>query len=204
MKKNSIFVIVLIGALTFFNFYVQNQFSSQYKNFAPIDALYHGSGNRNIKIFEPRLDHIRDEKEGSVIFATPSIQLASCFLFKWDDSWVHQSISWKENNKADYKVIMVISDKVRFNQEDLGGAIYILPAHSFEYDKNNGLGIYEWTSKEKVLPFTQINFSSALEAMQIFGVQVYFVNSEQFKYYINLPGEEQEKFLLNLDMVKKP
>lgn len=200
MKKNSI-VGLLIGGLILFYFYFNNQ--SQYKSFAPIDAVYHGSTNRNIKTFEPRSHHIRDEKEGSRVFATPSIRLASCYLFKWDDSWVHQSISWKENNKADYKIIMVISDKTRFHQEDFGGAIYILPAFNFKYDENKGLGIYEWTSKKKVSAFTQINFSSALEAMRIFGVHVYFVNAEQFKHYLTLPGEEQEKFLLSLNANEK-
>lgn len=76
-----------------------------------MDVLYHGSANSNIKVFEPRNNHIRDKEEGPVVFATSSLKLASCYLFSWDDSWVHQSISWKDGNIADYQVIMVIADK---------------------------------------------------------------------------------------------
>ncbi len=134
------------------------------QGFAPIDVVYHGSTSQNISLLKPQINHFRDKHEGALIFATPSFRLASCYLFRWDDSWVHQEISWKDDNKANYEVTMVISDKERFIKEDKGGSIYILPATGFEFD-DKGLGIYEWTSKEKVRPFTQINFSSSLEAI---------------------------------------
>lgn len=196
MKKSVILAFFVISTITlsYFGFY------KKFENpcITPIDAVYHGSVNRNIKIFEPRAEHVRDPDEGSVVFATPSVRIASCYLFRWDDSWVHQFISWNNNDKLDYEVFMVISDKERFRKEDSGGSIYLMPAHGFTFDKNKGVGIYEWTNKKKVLPFTKINFSSALEAMKTFHVKVYFVNSEQFRYYINLPFEERESFLLSL------
>jgi hypothetical protein len=48
------------------------------------------------------------------------------------------------------------------------------------------------------LTMLQINFSSGIEAMQKSGVQVYFVEQNQFQHYFSLPGEEQEKLLLGL------
>lgn len=164
------------------------------KGFAAIDVLYHGSTSQNIKVLKPQINHFRDKHEGALIFATPSFRLASCYLFSWDDSWVHQEVSYKNHNKANYEVTIVISDKERFIKEDKGGSIYILPAAGFEFD-DKGLGIYEWASKKQVQPLTQINFASSLDAMQKMGVRVYFVDEDQFQEYLDLSGDEREKFL---------
>ncbi|MES2215577.1 MAG: hypothetical protein V4485_06195 [Pseudomonadota bacterium] len=191
----AIFILTLLGGvLAFFAF--ENKYSRQ--GFAQVDVLYHGSPDANIKIFEPKEEHIRNNNEGAVVFATPSLRLASCYLFRWDDSWVHQSISWKDGNKADYQVTMVISDKERLEKEDHGGAIYILPIQGFSFDESSGLGVYEWTSKDAATPITHINFVSSLDAMQKLGVHVYFVEPSEFKHYLSLRGAEQEKFLLRL------
>ncbi|XVN42246.1 MAG: hypothetical protein RCG15_06970 [Candidatus Rickettsia vulgarisii] len=83
---------------------------------------------------------------------------------------MHQSIFYNHGNERDYQVIMVIADKVRFENENHGGSIYILPARDFCFDESKGLGIYEWTSKQIVDPILQINFDSSLDAMQKLGV----------------------------------
>lgn len=189
-------VVVLVSGLAF----LYSPFPKQKipQGFAPVDVLYHGSTNSNIKVFEPRNNHIRDKEEGPVVFATPSLKLASCYLFSWDDSWVHQSISWKDGNIADYQVIMVIADKKRFDKEDDGGAVYILPSQGFDFEEHKGLGIYEWTHNGPVIPILKIDFSSAFAAMQKFGVKIYFVTQDQFQHYLSLPGDTQEQFLLKL------
>ena len=189
-------LLLLTSALVLF--YLPCYNPSLPQGFAPIDVVYHGSTSQNIKLLKPQINHFRDKNEVALIFATPSFRLASCYLFRWDDSWVHQEIAWKDDNKANYQISMVISDKERFIKEDKGGSIYILPATGFEFD-DKGLGIYEWTSKEKIQPFSQINFSSSLEAMQMMGVKVYFVDKDQFQEYLNLSGDEREKFLAQLE-----
>lgn len=197
--KNKILVltvVLLISGLAFL--YIPPPKQKIPQGFAPVDVLYHGSTNSNIKVFEPRNNHIRDTEEGPVVFATPSLKLASCYLFSWDDSWVHQSISWKGGNIADYQVIMVISDKKRFDNADKGGAVYILPSQGFIFEERKGLGIYEWTNKSSVTPTIKIDFPSALVAMETLGVKVYFVEQEQFQHYLSLPGDKQEQFLFNL------
>ena len=161
---------------------------------APIDVLYHGSKNKYVKIFEPRANHTRDLSDGKVIFATPSLKLASCYLFEWDDSWVHQSVSWKQENSG-YEVFMVISDMERLKKIDMGGSVYLLPIESFSFSADRGLGIYEWMSKENIEPLSKIDFFSALDAMKQFKVKVYSLSSEQFKRYLELSGEKQETYL---------
>ena len=156
----------------------------------PVDVMYHGSPNRDIMIFQPKMvQDLRYERDRNVIFASPSIAFASCYLFRWDDSWVHQMVSFGNPDV----IYMVISDRERFNKLDAGGAIYLVPPQNFDHHK--GLSIYEWTNKNPVPILSKIEFNSALEAMKKFGIKVYFVNKEQFKEYISLSGDAQEKFL---------
>lgn len=122
---------LLISGFIFFTPFSQQQII---QGFAPVDVLYHSSTNGDIKVFEPRNNDFRDKEEGLMVFATPSLKLASCYLFVWDDSWVHQRLSWKDGKMADYQVSMVISDKKRFDNEGSGGAIYILPSKRFVFD----------------------------------------------------------------------
>ena len=190
----------LVIMITIFFSFCNTAFAAelQTQRYAPIDVVYHGSINNDIVTLEPRSEHTRDEIEGAVVFATPSIRLASCYLFRWDDSWVHQSIAWKHNNKADYEINMIIGDYEKFTKSaSSSGTIYLLPARSFRVYENKGLGIYECVSKEKITPLAKIPFSSALQAMKTLGVNVYFLNKAQFKFYICLPTDKQSKFLIN-------
>jgi hypothetical protein len=59
-------VVVLVSGLAF----LYSPFPKQKipQGFAPVDVLYHGSTNSNIKVFEPRNNHIRDKEEGPVVF----------------------------------------------------------------------------------------------------------------------------------------
>lgn len=76
------------------------------------------------------------------------------------------------------------------------GKLFLLP---LLLEKDKGTDIYGWVSKKTVVRYTKISFPSALEAMTVFGVKVYFVNKEQFKTYRGLWGEEREKFLIVLN-----
>ncbi len=177
LKNIYLFIIILLCSSEFIG--CAQPYRKIHGNRVPSDVVFHGSNHNKIKILAPRNIHIRDPDEGSVIFATPSIKLASCYLFRWDSSWVHQSVIQEKNN-IEPQVIMIISDKERLIKHDTGGSVYILPASSFTFSANKGLGLYEGVSKEEVSPFTQINFSSALSAMLHFGVKVYFVDKKQF------------------------
>lgn len=135
--------------------------------------LYHASPNKHIEIFEPRNEHVRDINEGPVVFATPHKDLASCFLFKNDDSWVNIS------RFNDVQVI-IISDSEKFVVEDQGGSIYELPVGTFLHEIR-GDAKDEWTSRVAVKPKDKIDYSSSLKAMLELGVQVYFVDKSIFE-----------------------
>lgn len=134
--------------------------------------LYHASPNKNIDVFEPRNEHVRDINEGPVVFATPHVDLASCFLFENDDSWV--SIS-----RFNSVQVIIVSDRERFEREDHGGVIYELPSDTFVHEIRGGAKD-EWTSRVSAKPTGKTEYKSALEAMLEHGVQVYFVDKSIF------------------------
>lgn len=144
------------------------------------EFLYHASGNKDIKEFEPRRKKMRDHEEGQVIFATPNLALASAFLMnELDDSWSHKG----DINGIPYAVI---KDKDLFTKFDKGGSIYKLPSDSFNCDLNKGMGKFEWISRENVKPIDKIDYDSTLTAMLNNGLQVYFINEDTFSKINNL------------------
>lgn len=137
-------------------------------------VLYHASENKNIEIFEPKAETVRDPEEGPVIFATPDKILASIFIVPTNDSWAQSGLF----NGIHY---FVCSDREKFKKLDKGGAIYTLLSDTFEYNPSKGLREKEWVSKLSVKPIDKEEFKSGLEAMLNFGVQVFFVDKETFK-----------------------
>ena len=139
--------------------------------------LYHSSQDRNIQVFAPRAESMRDPNEGPVVFATPSKSYSSCFIVKTDGSWVDIS-SWDGGETWHF----VCSDKERFIENDKGGAIYTLENEGqFSTDSEKGTGESEWISKDAVKPISKEEYESGLNAMLSLGVKVYFVNENQFK-----------------------
>ncbi len=166
--------------------------------------LYHASSNRDIEIFEPRNEHVRDASEGPVVFATPYIESAACFIVKTDDSWTQKSAF------NDVQT-MIISDKKRFRDIDKGGAIYELPSDNFVNEIRGGASD-EWTSRESIKPIDKIVFDSGREAMLKYGVQVYFVDKSTFKKITNADDHgisilrtlQSENQKLNINIKKLP
>lgn len=161
----------------------------------PFDVVFHGSGKKKINVFVPKSVKERGSSEGPVVFASPSLKVASCFLIEWTDSWVTMLVSRNDLDRSHFEVNLVISDADRFIREDTGGSIYLLPSKGFTYKKEIGLGIFEWAKKSTVKPFGQIDFNSSVEAMRKFGVKLHFMNQEQYKYFVSLNGKEQSQLL---------
>lgn len=153
--------------------------------------LYHASPNRNITLFEPRADSIRDPAEGPVVFATPDKTYASMFLVPTNDSWTSKG-RW---NGGYYEVI---SDAKRYHDLDKGGAIYTLPADTFSCDLAKSLGDKEWVSRQPVKPVAKVVFASGLEAMCAHGVKVVFVTPAVFTRFRRLlhSGKIEKAFSL--------
>lgn len=163
----------------------------------PVQDLYHGSTNSNLIVLEPKRDNVREEAEGSVVFATPSESLASCYLFRWDDSWVSQVVLQDDERLGKNHVIMIISDRERFAREDQGGSIYRLSIQGFDMDEDKGLGIFEWTSKAPTTPLSKRDYPSSLVAMQELGVNIVFLTREGFANYLSWDTDRQLNFVLN-------
>lgn len=138
--------------------------------------LYHASSNRDIKIFEPRQESVRDPNEGPVVFATPDPAYASCFIVKCNDSWSKLG-RWGSGNGVFGPWVMVVADMERFESLDRGGKIYELPNETFETDPERGSGLAEWVSKAPVKPLpNSMIYESGFEAMIDHKVQVFFAD----------------------------
>lgn len=135
--------------------------------------LYHASQNRNIEMFEPRAESIRDANEGPRVFATEDLSKAVKFLVPCDDSWSQLS-RWGNAHVAVY------ADRERFEENDKGGSVYELSSESFSVDPKFTKSSKEWTSKEPIKPVKKIDYDSGLEAMIENNVQVYFVDKKTF------------------------
>jgi len=160
-------------------------------------VLFHGSTNKHIKSIEPRAIGTRDQSEGSVVFATPDIGFASCFLTRWNDSWIRQgSFDW-------YHFYIICSDKKRFLENDKGGAIYVLPSDDFHSDLTKGMRSAEWTTNKPVKPLYKMEFDSCLEAMMSFGVQVFFVDKETLDAINKATTLERIKIINTLESENK-
>ena len=144
------------------------------------EHLYHGSQNRKLKVLKPRKESFRDENEGPIVFASPDMSYASCFLVNTSESWVKIS-RWSDDPDKKGPWYFICNDKERFKSEDMGGAIYVLPSEGFITDSDKGTGTAEWISKESVTPITKTVYKSALEAMISNGVQVIFTDRETMK-----------------------
>jgi hypothetical protein len=136
--------------------------------------LYHASQNKNIETLEPRVEHVRDPKEGPVVFASHDKAYVSCFLVPTDDSW--SKISKYGSDRHPTFHIMCISDEKKFKESDKGGAIYYLSPESFYLDESKGNT--EWVCKEKVKPIKKDIYDNGLDAMIENGVYVYFCDED--------------------------
>ena len=138
-------------------------------------VLFHGSPNKEIKIFEKREKKTSKKfPDGPLVFATTSLPFAACFMIEWNDSWCHQC-SFDSG-----PVIIVCKDKERFLKADKGGAIYVLPSQGF-YTRLYGGPATEWANKNEVKPLEKLKFESAYKEMLDMGVQIFFVDEKLFE-----------------------
>jgi len=143
------------------------------------EILYHASENKNIQEFEPRAESVRDKNEGNVIFATPDVALASCFIVPSTDDWTQKSIFTLPNGESIH--VLVVGDEKRFKETDKGGAIYSLPSDSFKTDLEKGMKDKEWISREPVRPTDKTEYKTGMQAMLENGVKVFFVDNKTFE-----------------------
>ncbi|HRV76345.1 MAG: hypothetical protein H6799_01205 [Candidatus Nomurabacteria bacterium] len=143
------------------------------------NVLYHASSNKDIEVFEPRANGVRDMSEGPVVFATPDKAFASIFLVKTNGKWA--KISRWTSNGVTTPWHLIVKGKRKFKRRDHGGAIYHLPSESFTFDPDKGVGGSEWTSRSEIRPSGKDLYDSGFRAMIDYGVEVYFVGRLTFR-----------------------
>lgn len=154
------------------------------------EMLFHGSVCQDIDYLEPRGLTVRQADEGSVVFATPSRALASCFMIPWDDSFATLNVL------PDGSLHFTTSDMQRLEESDQGGSIYSLLPHDFSCDENTGLQEYEWTSTVTQQPLHEEKHVSALQAMQKNGIQFIQMSQDEFDDFMQLDYAERSEVLL--------
>ncbi|MFO0862766.1 MAG: hypothetical protein U0516_03520 [Candidatus Saccharibacteria bacterium] len=140
--------------------------------------LYHASQNKNILEFIPSKEHYRDFYEGPVVFATPDKVYAKLFLVRTSDDWTTLGRYTDGGRVGPWHII--ISDRHRFEEADVGGTVYWLDPKDFSFDPHKNMGNLEWTSKTTVKPIGKEDYSSGLVAMKEAGIEVYFVDKETY------------------------
>jgi len=135
--------------------------------------LYHGSPHKTEEL-QPRTKPHREKNEGKLVFATSEIADASMFLCKTSLTG-HALVN---GEKVAYAIIA--EDREEFLKKDKGGHIHVLPSDTFNPSPHSGMS-NEWVSQEGVKPSKIIEYSSALDAMLEFGVQVYFVDENTYQ-----------------------
>jgi hypothetical protein len=134
------------------------------------ELLYHASHDTTIDEFEPRNNFPRFEGEGNLVFATQYVQLAAMFLSPLD-------IPTEISVYGDRYVIFINADEAEYIQKDKGGAIYSFSSVQFEVDPTIGMGESEWTSIEPVRPISKTIYATSIEAMDMYGIERYFVDT---------------------------
>ena len=136
-------------------------------------VMYHASPEKDISEFEPRNEFPRYEGEDNLVFATPYKEVAAMFL-------VPKNIPTEISKYGDTYVLFVNGTEDEFNSLDKGGAIYELPADSFETNKDLGMGDTEWVSKWPVRPISKTLYNLTAEALRENDIRIYFLNDDIF------------------------
>lgn len=132
-------------------------------------VLYHGSPVGGLCEIRPDNQRVRDLHEGPVVFASEEMAMAAMFLGPRPDD------QWSLRGCFDNTYYILIADEERFRREDRGGHIYELSRDDFEQDLSRGLET-EWVCRRSVRPSACHSYNSALEAMLMHQVRVYFVD----------------------------
>jgi hypothetical protein len=144
--------------------------------------LYHGSPNKNIELFEPRVSHGTGGADGKMVYASPDLAISSIFMAKVEGRW-------SAGKFGNIPYALITAPREQFIEDDNGGVIYVLPSDTFDTDPQRGLGNAEWASPVPVAPSEQIEYQSALDAMIENGIQVYFVTPEKHAELKELPDK---------------
>lgn len=152
------------------------------------DIVFHGSAESGLTEIATSEKTVNGKKQ-QIIFASPSMRFASCFLPEWKDTWCNL---FALNDDAVY---FSTRDREKFLQHAAKPAsMYLMQAGDFAHDPITGKDPIEWISRKNCIPLFEIRVESCLEAMRKLGVQFHFVDEKIFEQMRN--SEAEEKFAL--------
>jgi hypothetical protein len=155
--------------------------------------LFHGSTKGDITEFIPKISEGTGSNEGKQVYATPNLMVASAFMAS---GYIKQK--WSTGLYGGTYCALITMPKNEFVERDKGGYTYSLPSDTFSTKSGRGLNKEEYASAEPVKPEGKIFYPSVLEAMLELGVQVYFVNEDDYKTLEHSPGNQKHLFFKKL------
>lgn len=151
--------------------------------------LYHASPDKSLAVIEPKRTLSKDKYIGDYVFATEDPRLAAMYL-------ASKGTALLMNVKSSPFSIVINANEQDYLASDKGGAVYKVPAATFEKTPQAGLEDSERISKVSTMPLEKKVYSSSIEAIQEAGVKIYFVDSKTFTNLLNNP--DQDKIIASL------
>lgn len=136
-------------------------------------VLYHASPVRDLKLIQPKRTLSRDVYIGDYVFATADKRLAAMYLATRGNATLM-------NVATAVPTIVICNNLKDYLAHDQGGAIYKVPAATFEETPQEGLQTSELVSKVAVKPLDKTIYKYSIDAMRDMGIAIYFVSKEVF------------------------
>ena len=154
------------------------------------DVVFHCSWQSGLTKIEPTAEKI-GQGEQQIVFASPSLAFASCFLMDWDDDWCH--LFALQNRQIHFSH----RDAEKFaRQSALPGSIYVMKAADFRHEPALGKDKIEWVARDVCKPLFEIPVPAAIDAMRQLGVSHYAVDDACFRELCRLDDKHKKRRLL--------
>lgn len=151
--------------------------------------LYHGSWNKEIEEFEPRIAQQDPEPR---VYASHDVLTALLFMPKYN-GYMSVGDFGTETERRHYIIFTESKEKV-LNQ-DGGGAVYSLPSETFEKNPLVNGGEWEWYSTVPVKPVDKQVFNSWIHEFKKRGISIFFFEEPKFHEFEKLEPIAKAKFL---------
>lgn len=95
-------------------------------------------------------------------------------------------------NAKEDPYIIICADEQEYSSKDKGGAIYTVPAVTFEVTPQAGLEDSEQVSKTPVKPLKKAEYQSSIDALREMNAKIYFVNEKEFNGLLKAKDEKKQ------------
>ena len=145
--------------------------------------LYHSSPIKNLKKINPQRTLSNNKYIGDFVFATKDKRLSLMYMLP-------KGFPILMNSKSSSPYVVICGEVEDVIQKDKGGALYILPSKTFHKTPQKELIEYEMVSRDSVAPIDEIDYANVLNALNIEGISIYFVDDTVFSNLIDNPEQD--------------